>query len=475
MKQTVDFNGYNTLIQPTEWRFSAAIVGLVKYLKFYSCDFKLLEDCSEKPPEAIKGFDGVLYHSEDITKERYLKFVEKDFESDMTHITILNLLKAEEFDDELKKRINKLAISKKILESVFEKEKFNGSNKDYFIEKINENKLAIIESIFINGENLYKNYCHVEKGHSKFFIKDNQHCRLNGYSVDEGRKTRFLGFCFSKDSYCGNDIQEFDFIPFAFSNSNMYETFFINNNFTVKKLLETDSWLKKQLSNSDKKDSRERLFTVLKNAGDFLDFDVEIISKSREESFYKTLFIRYENLQYIKSLANSNLSFYFKISDNYYFNLEKTVYEYCLNNLMLDELIVKMLKAYFMDGVNKETAKFRTNTLIDLNVSWKGNENMDEIQNARKVGFLVSQKLIEANKKNKINSYRQKITSALVAHDYDRVKEILLSLSSYVDMEFKFLYKFLENAEENKDVVFSFTSALIDPTPTNKDSKGDNK
>lgn len=110
--------------------------------------------------------------------------------------------------------------------------------------------------------------------------------------------------------------------------------------------METDSWLKKQLSNSDKKDSRERLFTVLKNAGDFLDFDVEIISKSREESFYKTLFIRYENLQYIKSLANSNLSFYFKISDNYYFNLEKTVYEYCLNNLMLDELIIKMLKAY---------------------------------------------------------------------------------------------------------------------------------
>lgn len=112
MKQTVDFNGYNTLIQPTEWRFSATIVGLVKYLKFYSCDFKLLEDCSEKPSEAIKGFDGVLYYSEDITKERYLKFVEKDFESDMTHITILNLLKAEEFDDELKKESMNLPVAK---------------------------------------------------------------------------------------------------------------------------------------------------------------------------------------------------------------------------------------------------------------------------------------------------------------------------------------------------------------------------
>lgn len=469
MKQTVDFNGYDTLIQLTEWRFSAATYGLVKYFEFNNFDFKLLEDCSEKPPEAIKGFDGVLYHSEDITKEYYLKFVEKYFESDMTHITILKLLEAEEFDDELKKRINELAGSKTILKSVFGKEKFNGSNKDYFIEKINENRLAIIESIFKYGKNLYSNYSNP----NLICTESNPHCRLSGYSVDEGRKTRFLGFCFSKDSYCGNDIQEFDFIPFAFSNSNMYETFFINNNFTVKTLLETNGWLKKQLSNSDKKDSRERLFTVLKNAGDFLDFDVEIISKVRDESFYKTLFIRYENLRYIKSLSDKNLSFYLKISDNYYFNLEKTVYEYCLNNVVLDELIVKMLKAYFMDGVNRESAKFRTNTLIDLNVSWKGNENMNEVQNARKIGFLVSQKLIESGKKNKINSYRQKITSALVAHDYDRVKEVLLSLSSYVDIEFNFFYKFLENAEENKDIVFSFTSALTEPI--NKDSKGDNK
>lgn len=469
MKQTVDFNGYDTLIQLTEWRFSAATYGLVKYFEFNNFDFKLLEDCSEKPPEAIKGFDGVLYHSEDITKEHYLKFVEKYFESDMTHITILKLLEAEEFDDELKKRINELAGSKTILKSVFGKEKFNGSNKDYFIEKINENRLAIIESIFKYGKNLYSNYSNP----NLICTESNPHCRLSGYSVDEGRKTRFLGFCFSKDSYCGNDIQEFDFIPFAFSNSNMYETFFINNNFTVKTLLETNGWLKKQLSNSDKKDSRERLFTVLKNAGDFLDFDVEIISKVRDESFYKTLFIRYENLRYIKSLSDKNLSFYLKISDNYYFNLEKTVYEYCLNNVVLDELIVKMLKAYFMDGVNRESAKFRTNTLIDLNVSWKGNENMNEVQNARKIGFLVSQKLIESGKKNKINSYRQKITSALVAHDYDRVKEVLLSLSSYVDIEFNFFYKFLENAEENKDIVFSFTSALTEPI--NKDSKGDNK
>lgn len=475
MRIDVDFNGYDRLLQPTEWRFSAATVGLVKYLDFHHLQYTTLAECSEKLPKAVKGFDGVLYHSEDINKERYLKFVESYFKADMTHITILKLLEADEFDEETIKRVNELAGSKTVLKTVFEKVKFDGKNKDYFISRIEEKRLDIIESIFKYGKNLYSNYCNP----NLFLSNDNPHCRLQGYTVDEGRKTRFLGFCFSKDSYCGHDISEFDFIPFAFSNSDMYETFFINNNFTVRTLIKTDEWIRNQLSNSDKKDSRERLFTVLKNAKDFIDFDVEIITKSRNDELYKTLFVRYQNLKYLKSIGDRKINFIHKITDDYYFNLERTVYEYCLNNLLLDELIVKMLKIYFYKSkeksdkeIDQELVRFRTNMLIDINVSWKGNKNMNEVQNARKVGFLVSKKLIETGRKNKINSYRQKITSALVAHDYDRVKEILLSLSSYVDIEFGFFYTFLENAEENKDIVFSFTSALTENI--NNKQKGDN-
>lgn len=80
----------------------------------------------------------------------------------------------------------------------------------------------------------------------------------------------------------------------------------------------------------------------------------------------------------------------------------------------------------------------------------------------QKLWIFNFQKLIEMKSSNKINSYKQKIISALCAHDYDRAKEIILSLSAYVGMEFSFFYTFLENAEENKDLAFAFASALIE-------------
>ena len=86
------------------------------------------------------------------------------------------------------------------------------------------------------------------------------------------------------------------------------------------------------------------------------------------------------------------------------------------------------------------------------------------MKNAKDLGFVVSQRLIEKRGKNKISSYQQKIISALVAHDYDRVKEVLLSLSAYSGVEFFFFYKFLEDAEKYKDLAFAFASSLKDPS-----------
>ena len=121
-----------------------------------------------------------------------------------------------------------------------------------------------------------------------------------------------------------------------------------------------------------------------------------------------------------------------------------------------------MLKIYFDKDVNKMVVKLRTDTLIDINEAWKGDKVMDEIMDARRCGKKVSKKLIEDNKKNKISSFKQKIVSALVAHDYDRVNEVILSLSSYVNMEFSFFYKLIENPEENKSIAFAFASALTE-------------
>lgn len=463
MKTKIDYFDYDTLLQPTDWRFAAAVVGLCKYFDYFGIVYKVLCDVEEKPDNYIHGFDGIIYKSEDITEEKYLEFAENYFEKYMTHKNILNILESQEFSEEQIKLVNDLVKSKTVLKGLFDKIKFDGTNKDIFISTIEENRAEIIKNIFKNGNNLYKNYCNERL----IFTEDNSTCRLRGYNVDKDRKTSNLGFCFSKESFESNDILEFDFIPFAFSNSDMRETYFVNNNFSVKSLTQTNYAFSNQLSNTENKDDKNKLMLVLQNSKDYISYDVEIISKSQDKAYYETFFVRLERLKKLRELSGKSLNFVKKINDDYWFNLEKEVYMRCLNNVLLDDVILMMLKFYFDDNAGKGYIKSRTDMLIDINVSWKGNEIMDEIKSAKSCGFLTSKKLIEMKSSNKINSYKQKIISALCAHDYDRAKEIILSLSAYVGMEFSFFYTFLENAEENKDLAFAFASALNEVSSKN--------
>lgn len=463
MKTKIDYFDYDTLLQPTDWRFAAAVVGLCEYFDYFGIVYKVLYDVEEKPDNYIHGFDGIIYKSEDITEEKYLEFAENYFEKYMTHKNILNILESQEFSEEQIKLVNDLVKSKTVLKGLFDKIKFDGTNKDIFISTIEENRAEIIKNIFKNGNNLYKNYCNERL----IFTEDNSTCRLRGYNVDKDRKTSNLGFCFSKESFESNDILEFDFIPFAFSNSDMRETYFVNNNFSVKSLTQTNYAFSNQLSSTENKDDKNKLMLVLQNSKDYISYDVEIISKSQDKAYYETFFVRLERLKKLRELSGKSLNFVKKINDDYWFNLEKEVYMRCLNNVLLDDVILMMLKFYFDDNAGKGYIKSRTDMLIDINVSWKGNEIMDEIKSAKSCGFLTSKKLIEMKSSNKINSYKQKIISALCAHDYDRAKEIILSLSAYVGMEFSFFYTFLENAEENKDLAFAFASALIEVSQKN--------
>lgn len=465
MKTKIDYFDYDTLLQPTDWRFAAAVVGLCKYFDYFGIDYKVLCDVEEKPDNYIHGFDGIIYKSEDITEEKYLEFAENYFEKYMTHKNILNILESQEFSEEQIKLVNDLVKSKTVLKGLLGKTKFDGTNKDIFISTIEENRAEIIKNIFKNGNNLYKNYCNERL----IFTEDNSTCRLRGYNVDKDRKTSNLGFCFSKESFESNDILEFDFIPFAFSNSDMRETYFVNNNFSVKSLTQTNYAFSNQLSSTENKDDKNKLMLVLQNSKDYISYDVEIISKSQDKAYYETFFVRLERLKKLRELSGKSLNFVKKINDDYWFNLEKEVYMRCLNNVLLDDVILMMLKFYFDDNAVKGYIKSRTDMLIDINVSWKGNEIMDEIKSAKSCGFLTSKKLIEMKSSNKINSYKQKIISALCAHDYDRTKEIILSLSAYVGMEFSFFYTFLENAEENKDLAFAFASALSEVSSKNNE------
>lgn len=466
MKTTIKYYGYDTLLQPTDWRAAAAVVGLCKYFDHFRIDYKILYNVDEKPENYIHGFDGIIYKSESITEEKYLDFVESYFEKYMTHSTILSILGNDEFSDEQIKMVNDLVKSKTVLKGLLGKTKFDGTNKAVFISTIEENREEIIKTIFKNGNNLYKNYCNERL----IFTDDNSTCRLRGYNVDKDRKTSILGFCFSKESFDANDILEFDFIPFAFSNPDMRETYFVNNNFSVETLVNTNRAFSEQLSSTEGKGDKNKLLLVLQNSKDYISYDVEIISKSQDDAFYSTLFVRLERLKKLRELSDKSLYLVKKINDDYWFNLEKEVYMRCLNNVLLDDVILRMLKFYFDDNSNKGYIKSRTDLLIDINISWKGNKIMDEIKSAKSCGFKASQELIRLKSSNKINSYKQKIISALCAHDYDRAKEVILSLSAYVGMEFSFFYKFLENAEENKDIAFAFASALTETNSKNSEN-----
>lgn len=478
MKTKIDYFDYDTLLQPTDWRFAAAVVGLCKYFDYFGIDYKVLYDVEEKPDNYIHGFDGIIYKSEDITEEKYLEFAENYFEKYMTRKNILNILESQEFSEEQIKLVNDLVKSKTVLKGLFDKIKFDGTNKDIFISTIEENRAEIIKNIFKNGNNLYKNYCNERL----IFTEDNSTCRLRGYNVDKDRKTSNLGFCFSKESFESNDILEFDFIPFAFSNSDMRETYFVNNNFSVKSLTQTNYAFSNQLSSTENKDDKNKLMLVLQNSKDYISYDVEIISKSQDKAYYETFFVRLERLKKLRELSGKSLNFVKKINDDYWFNLEKEVYMRCMNNILLDDVILKMFKFFYFEESEKKNSKaiseirktqknimYKIGLLVDINVSWKGNEIMDEIKSAKSCGFLTSKKLIEMKSSNKINSYKQKIISALCAHDYDRAKEIILSLSAYVGMEFSFFYTFLENAEENKDLAFAFASALSEVSSKNNE------
>lgn len=468
MKTKIDYFDYDTLLQPTDWRFAAAVVGLCKYFDYFGIDYKVLYDVEEKPDNYIHGFDGIIYKSEDITEEKYLDFVESYFEKYMTHIKLQNILNKDKLIDEDIVNFKRICPDS-FYKNFFENKRFDGSNKDYFISAIYEKRYEMITHSYKYNLNLYGNYCNK----NRLYTDKNKVCRIIGYDVDKDRKTSNLGFCFSKESFESNDILEFDFIPFAFSNSDMRETYFVNNNFSVKSLTQTNYAFSNQLSSTENKDDKNKLMLVLQNSKDYISYDVEIISKSQDKAYYETFFVRLERLKKLRELSGKSLNFVKKINDDYWFNLEKEVYMRCLNNVFLDDAILRMFRFYFDDNAGKSYIKNRTDMLIDINVSWKGNEIMDEIKNqiglAKKCGHLVSKRLIEMKSSNKIISYKYKLSSALNTHDYDRVKDILLRLSAEVSMEFPFFYAFLENAEKYKDIVFAFANSLNEGSLNNNE------
>lgn len=453
-------------LEPFDWRYSAAIVGLRKYLEWLGVD---------EEPNLIITEDTLEYNKKYLDKEDFLKFAEYYFKDDMHHIEIENKLKEKNPTEDQINIVNEKMKANTILKNKFKKIKFDGHNQDEIQNIIDQNREEIICETFRNKNNLYKNYCNPNQ-----LFKDKQECcRLNGYYIDMPKKGKSISYAFDKSNYVGNDIPEFDFIPFAFSGCR--EKFFINDNVDLNRLQKTNNqWtrtVKSQMEEAKQKNERvntKRIFIdCLIEAKDFLQSDIEIIVKKPERAYFETLYLRKESLEILKNMKSYYKAFCFsiKISDDYWINILNEVFDAVVNFTLLDDLINKLLKDSREEGNSYVISK-----LLNVNVEIKkGDEKM---KNTMKAAFACAKQIVDKKDGNKprvsdtkLKSYCTKLINAIILDDYDQFQKILINLSNYAEVPCGFAYDLFEDFEGNKEIAYTFVNSLNRYKNNNQEGK----
>mgnify|MGYP000348045011 FL=1 len=452
-------------LEPFDWRYSAAIVGLQKYLEWLGTE----------EPELIITEDTLEYNRKYLNKSEFLKFAEYYFKDDMHHIEIENKLKEKNPTEDQINIVNEKMKANTILKNKFKKIKFDGHNQDEIQNIIDQNREEIIFETFRNKNNLYKNYCNPNQ-----LFKDKQECcRLNGYYIDMPKKGKSISYAFDKSNYLGNDIPEFDFIPFAFSGCR--EKFFINDNVDLNRLQKTNNqWtrtVKSQMEEAKQKNERvntKRIFIdCLIEAKDFLQSDIEIIVKKPERAYFETLYLRKESLEILKNMKSYYKAFCFsiKISDDYWINILNEVFDAVVNFTLLDNLINKLLKDSREGGNSYAISK-----LLKVNVEIKkGDEKM---KNTMKAAFACAKQIVDKKDGNKprvsdtkLKSYCTKLINAIILDDYDQFQKILINLSNYAEVPCGFAYDLFEDFEGNKEIAYTFVNSLNRYKNNNQEGK----
>ena len=447
---------FNTAIEPSDWRYAAAIVGLEQYLTFIDATYDTTKEA-------------LLFNERDITESQYLRFVEYYYDDLLQHRELERKLHQDEFSEEQVKNINELLKANTVMKKVFGKEKFDGLNAESLLKRIEENRELLIKETFRNKKNMYANYANT----GQLLEEGKEVCRLLGYYVDGGRKTKSISFSFDKNTFVAQDSRIFDFIPFAFQGG--YDTFFINDSFTIKSLINTNEAFKDKIKNSledERMNPQKVLFDAIRTSADFIHYDVEIIKKSRDYEFFETMFIRKESIKILHEADKMNvdfnaLSYRMKINDNYYQDIQHEVINAILNLTNLEpiiEICLKQKRQYLVSQLLK----------INLLVNQGGNTMNKSMSNAYRCAKKVVEVFKSRKLEKKIDSYRQKLISSIVAKDYDRFCQILLQLSNYADVNFGFAYYLFEDFEANKNVAYTFVNALsnqdIDREKTTQDA-----
>ena len=466
---------YNSRIEPSDWRYSAAIVGMIRFFDDREIAY------SSKGRYLYYNFEDIHNESNDLEGDKnYLLFAEKWFSDKMHHKELGIRLEQSEFTEEQISEINKiLSVNIVVMKEVFKGVKFDGTNKKQIEQLIEDNRLKLIKGIFSNANSGYKKFIN----NSKYRSESGEVCRLLGFCVDTGRKTKSIGFCFDKESRTFNDEVEFDFIPFAFSQSG--SSIFINNNTSIKYLLQSNGemnyFLKQQFENQ--KTWNSVFYSYSEGAG-FIDYDVEVIVKNMETDYYESMFIRQpaikvfqtitDNREFSDSLANV-FKRHIKVNDNYYINVMQEVTDSILNELSLDDLIERLMKLEY-DTESNTPETFCLSRLIYINEiiykNMEGNmEKTPEFKGSSAAASQVVQYFITNRQENKIKGYQQRLANTLISKDYDRFVEIMLQLSSYTEVPFVFMHKLIQDFEANKNLAYNFINSLI-ISSKRKDDKG---
>lgn len=485
MKATIEHPLYDTLLLPTEWRYSAAIVGLIRFFDFIEeTEGKKLYTYTNNEDKDryvvysdIGGYiQGILYNSTDLTEERYLLFCENWYDREFQHRNVEALLThIQKFSQDNINDINSYlngTSSNTVMKKIFKGIKFDGTNTDTILNLIDEHRLEIIKETFRYKTTMYRNFANT----NKLMSDTNPHCRLLSYDLDENRKSKAASYYFDTSTFIASDIYEFDFIPFAFTYTKI--GFFVNSNTSIEALVKCNNQLKEKMDVEEqiinnrviRDGDQTKLIKAMLHSNDFLNCDVEIICKDREQESFDTMLIRKQALQRLKKIYdNYNLRYVHKYNYNYWLNVEEELIRCCLNYTYLDKLLEQLLLLSRIDTESRTIQIIQP--LVQINMEWKGvNQTMqDTIERAKKVGYYIGKTIKEKNGENKVKSYKNKLINATVSHDRERVLEIMLQLSGYTDGEISTIYDILDNPDNWSDIAISFTNAMIPYTKKEKE------
>lgn len=459
MKEILNDGNYDTRLIASEWRYSASIVGLKKYFDYHCIDY-FYENSK----------DYIEYNKNSIDEEKYLNFAEYYYSEYMHHKLVEDILISVEDVSELSQEQLKLLDEKLKANSSMKKyfSKLTSIDKDEILRLIEINRLDIVKETYRNGISLYRKFSNIKS----LLKEDLKTCRLNGFNVDAGRKTKSISYMNDYSSYVFEDHLEFDFIPFAFTKSN--EGIFINNNFNLKSLFQTSKKLSEiydEHKDDYDKSLRELLFNYNRESSMFIEFDVEVIVKLPETNYFRSLFIRKPSINIFKEIKNyKSIMFSKKIAENYYLDIQKIITDSIINLKRIDDTIEILLK----DKSRLSDEIIKINNLIYETINpliYRGEDMDKKMKNAYSTAQQLKTKFIVEKKENKIASYRSKLVSAITLKDYDKFCDILLQLSSYSQIPFNFSFDLFEDFEANKNVAYTFVNALgVNPKNTKEDN-----